>query len=52
MLTFRSRTATVVTPPPPVKSVNLSGPRFGFTQLSQGVVDKLQEERGITVKSA
>ena len=46
-----AQTASVVTPPPPVKSVNLSGPRFGFTQLSQGVVDKLQQERDITVKS-
>ena len=25
-------------PPPPVKTVNLSGPRFGFTALSDGVV--------------
>jgi hypothetical protein len=41
---------SVVNPPPPVKSVNLSGPRFGFTSLSQGVVDKLQEERNITVR--
>ena len=30
-------------PPPPVKAVNLSGPRIGFTSLSQGVVDKLAE---------
>jgi hypothetical protein len=30
--------------PPPVKAVNLSGPRMGFTSLSQGVVDKLAEQ--------
>jgi hypothetical protein len=46
-----AQTASVVNPPPPVKSVNLSGPRFGFTSLSQGIVDKLQEERDITVRS-
>jgi hypothetical protein len=46
-----AQTASVVNPPPPVRSVNLSGPRFGFTSLSQGIVDKLQEERDITVRS-
>lgn len=29
--------------PPEVKTVNLSGPRFGFTSLSDGVVEKLKE---------
>jgi hypothetical protein len=43
-------TPDVTNPPPPVRSVNLSGPRFGFTSLSQGVVDKLHE-RGIDVRS-
>ena len=38
-------------PPPPLKSVNLSGPRFGFTSLSQGVLRKLQEEHDITINS-
>jgi len=33
----------IVNPPPPVRSVNLSGPRFGMTSLSQGVIDKLAE---------
>jgi hypothetical protein len=44
-----AQTDNVINPPPPLRSVNLSGPRFGFTQLSQGIVDKLQEERNITV---
>jgi hypothetical protein len=46
-----AQTDNVVNPPPPVRSVNLSGPRFGFTSLSQGIVDKLQQERDITVSS-
>jgi hypothetical protein len=45
-----AQTDNVVNPPPPVRSVNLSGPRFGFTSLSQGIVDKLQEEHNITVR--
>ena len=45
-----AQTDNVVNPPPPVRSVNLSGPRFGFTSLSQGIVDKLQQERNITVR--
>ena len=36
---------SVLTPPPVAKTVNLSGPRFGITMLSEGVVDKLQEYR-------
>jgi hypothetical protein len=35
--------------PPPIKAVNLSGPRFGVTSLSQGVVDTLAE-RSIHVR--
>ena len=35
-------TPDVTIPPPPVKTVNLSGPRFGFTALSQGVVADAQ----------
>jgi hypothetical protein len=46
-----AQTESVITPPAPVRSVNLSGPRFGFTSLSQGIVDKLESERGITVSS-
>jgi hypothetical protein len=46
-----AQTESVVNPPAPVKSVNLSGPRFGFTSLSQGVVDKLRDEHDITVRS-
>ena len=34
---------TVTTPPPVAKTVSLSGPRFGFTSLSDGVVEKLNE---------
>jgi hypothetical protein len=40
----------IVNPPPPVRTVNLSGPRFGFTSLSDGVVARLQE-RDITVRN-
>ena len=32
---------SVIQPPPLTKSVNLSGPRFGLTALSAGVVDEL-----------
>lgn len=45
-----AQTENVINPPPPLKSVNLSGPRFGITSLSQGIVDKLQQERDITVR--
>src|SRR5881397_3929422 len=30
-------------PPPVTREIDLSGPRFGFTMLSQGNVDRLQE---------
>jgi len=43
--------APVTTPPPVAKTVNLSGPRFGFTSLSDGVVNKLHE-RQIDVRPA
>jgi hypothetical protein len=33
----------VTTPPAAPKVVNLSGPRVGFTSLSQGITDKLAE---------
>jgi hypothetical protein len=46
-----AQTENVINPPPPVRSVNLSGPRFGFTALPQGVVDRLLEERNITVRT-
>lgn len=38
-------------PPPPTREINLSGPRFGFTLLSEGTVQALKEERDITVGS-
>src|SRR5689334_1133346 len=41
----------VTNPPPPVRLVNLSGPRFGFTALSDGVVQRLHE-REIDVRPA
>jgi len=40
---------TVIPPPPPAKSVSLSGPRFGVTSLSDGAVTTLQE-RSIEVR--
>jgi hypothetical protein len=30
--------------PPPARGLSLAGPRFGFTQLSEGIVDKLAEK--------
>jgi hypothetical protein len=51
LLPFASASAQSVTDAPPVaKIVDLSGPRFGITALSPGVVDKLHE-RGIEVGS-
>jgi hypothetical protein len=35
---------SVIQPPPFTKTVNLSGPRFGMTALSTGVVDELKEK--------
>lgn len=32
--------------PPPAREVDLSGPRFGITALSTGIVDKLKAEQG------
>ena len=43
-------TPDVTNPPPRLTIANLSGPRFGVTALSQGVVDKLRE-RSIEVGS-
>jgi hypothetical protein len=36
---------TVLTPPPVAKTVTLSGPRFGFTSLGEGVVEALHERQ-------
>ena len=36
--------------PPVAKTVNLSGPRFGVTSLSQGAIDKLRTEHSIEVQ--
>jgi hypothetical protein len=44
--TLSSPDATI--PPPPLRMVSLSGPRFGLTALSRGVVAKL-DERSIDV---
>jgi hypothetical protein len=41
---------SVIQPPPFAKAVNLSGPRFGLTALSTGVVEELQK-RSIDVGS-
>jgi len=48
---FAQSTVDVTNPPPPVRFVNLSGPRFGFTALSDGIVQKLHE-REIDVRPA
>ena len=47
---FAQDSVNIINPPAPVRVVNLSGPRFGFTQLSDGVIEKLQE-RDIDVRS-
>jgi hypothetical protein len=49
-LSAQTVTTDVTVPPPPVKTVGLSGPRFGFTSLSDGVVEKLHD-RSIDVRS-
>jgi hypothetical protein len=36
--------------PPPAETLNLSGPRFGATVLSNGVADKLKNVDGIEVR--
>jgi hypothetical protein len=41
----------LVQPPVSPRAVELSGPRFGVTSLSAGVVDDLQQRRGIEVPS-
>jgi len=40
----------IINPPVPVRAVNLSGPRFGFTSLSDSLVEKLHE-RSIDIQS-
>jgi len=45
-----AQTTDVTVPPPSLKTVELSGPRFGFTSLSEGVLEKLRE-RSIDVRS-
>ena len=47
----QTTTSDVTIPPPRLKTVSLSGPRFGVTALSDGVVEKLQE-RSIEVGSS
>ena len=49
-LAFSAPLAAQTSVPPPVKTVNLSGPRIGFTSLSQGTVDKLAAEHSIEVR--
>ncbi len=46
----QAQTPDITIPPPPLKTVSLSGPRFGVTARSQGVVDRLHE-RSIDVRS-
>jgi hypothetical protein len=36
--------------PPVARTVNLSGPRFGVTSLSDAAVEKLETERGLEVR--
>jgi hypothetical protein len=41
----------LVQPPAPPRVVELSGPRFGLTSLSAGVVEKLRQKRGNEIPS-
>jgi hypothetical protein len=43
------RAQSVITPPPPPRTVDLSGPRFGVTALSGGIVSRLQD-RSVAVR--
>ena len=45
-----SAAAQTIVPPRVTKVVDMSGPRFGLTILSQGNVDRLQQDRDITVR--
>ncbi len=36
--------------PPVARTVNLSGPRFGVTSLSEGVIEKLKTDRSLEVR--
>ncbi len=49
IIAFSTPALSQTAAPPPIKTVSLSGPRFGFTSLSQGVVEKLKDN-GITVR--
>lgn len=40
---------SVILPPPAPQEVNLSGPRFGITALSDGVIKDIAARRGIAV---
>jgi hypothetical protein len=50
VLASSAHAQSVIEPPPYAKTVNLSGPRFGMTALSPGVVGEL-EKRSINVGS-
>jgi hypothetical protein len=50
LVTLTASPAFAQTLPPVAKTANLSGPRFGVTFLSDGVVQKLEEDRAITVR--
>jgi hypothetical protein len=40
---FAQDSPNIINPPVPVRAVSLSGPRFGFTMLSDTIVEKLHE---------
>jgi hypothetical protein len=45
-----SRAQSVLIPPPVVHTVDLSGPRFGVTFLSEGIVKELHDRRNIDLQ--
>ena len=49
-VTSTTAAAQAVIPPRVSKVVDMSGPRFGLTILSQGSVDLLKEKRDITIR--
>jgi hypothetical protein len=50
VLSISSPALGQTTIPPVAKTVNLSGPRFGVTSLSEGVIEKLKTEHSLEVQ--
>jgi hypothetical protein len=44
-VTVQASAQSIIDPPAPTRTVSLSGPRFGLTALSSGVVDELRDHQ-------